>query len=382
MKKTAIVYHYLAHYRLAVFQELMKSKQIEYHLISDIVTTDGIKGIDPELAKIPVEMGGLRWHFVDNKWYKHTFLWQKGLFKELYKGSYDEVLFLGNIYYISTWFSIAYLKLKNKKIYFWTHGVTSNEVGLKWQLRKFFYSCADKVLLYGNNAKKVMVKNGFSEQQLEVVFNSLNYDTQIKFRNKINQTVILKTKKQLFKDPSLPNLVFVGRLTAQKKLDMVINALNILESKNIQLNLLFVGEGSAKNILQKMATEIGLNEKIVFYGSCYDEEKLSQLIGSSDICVSPGEVGLTAMTALGYGTPVISHDNFNHQMPEYEAIVPGKNGDLFKHNSTEDLADKIASWLTRTTDLEREQIQNQCFKIIDEKYNPKNQAKIITALSL
>lgn len=382
MKKTAIVYHYLAHYRLAVFQELMKSKQIEYHLISDIVTTDGIKGIDPELAKIPVEMGGLRWHFVDNKWYKHTFLWQKGLFKELYKGSYDEVLFLGNIYYISTWFSIAYLKLKNKKIYFWTHGVTSNEVGLKWQLRKFFYSCADKVLLYGNNAKKVMVKNGFSEQQLEVVFNSLNYDTQIKFRNKINQTVILKTKKQLFKDPSLPNLVFVGRLTAQKKLDMVINALNILESKNIQLNLLFVGDGSAKNILQKMATEIGLNEKIVFYGSCYDEEKLSQLIGSSDICVSPGEVGLTAMTALGYGTPVISHDNFNHQMPEYEAIVPGKNGDLFKHNSTEDLADKIASWLTRTTDLEREQIQNQCFKIIDEKYNPKNQAKIITALSL
>ena len=42
--------------------------------------------------------------------------------------------------------------------------------------------------------------------------------------------------------------------------------------------------------------------------------------------VSPGNVGLTAIHSLSYGTPVLTHNNFNNQMPEVESIQPGFNG--------------------------------------------------------
>ncbi len=382
-KTTGIVYHYLAHYRLPIFKELMKAREIEYTLISSHKSGVNIKTIDAGLSKIPVSKGGLRWIFVKNIWLKkESFLWQKGLLYQLRKKNFDVLIFLGNMYYISTWVAVIYCKLRKKKIYMWTHGVTSNRKGFKWKLRKTFYKLSDGILLYGNNAKSVMIKNGFPENKLHVIYNSLDYEQQLKYRKLIDAELILKTRKELFKEYYLPYLVFVGRLTTQKKLNMIVEAIKSLSENNIRVNTLFVGKGDAQKELEVLIKKNNLQDNFKFYGPCYDEEKLSSLIGSADICVSPGEIGLTAMTALGYGTPVISHDDFNNQMPEYESIKPKYNGDLFKRGSTKDLADKICEWLSSTQDMPREEIQRRCYDVIDNKYNPKNQATIINRIIL
>ena len=334
------------------------------------------------MAEKKISEGGLRWIFVSNNWILNKLLWQKGILGHLRINNFDEVIFLGNIYYLSTWFALGYLKFKKTRISFWTHGVTSDEKGLKWFVRKYFYNCAQTILLYGENAKKSMIRNGFPEHKLKVVYNSLDYETQLEFRNRITSELIAETKEELFKKPNLPYLVFVGRLTPQKKLNMIIKAVEILKNNhNLHFNVLFVGKGPSEMTLKNEALQLNLSDNIHFYGACYDEERLSQLIGSADICVSPGEVGLTAMTALGYGTPVISHDDFNNQMPEYEAIVPGLNGDLFKYDSVEDLAEKIKNWFLIVREFKRIDIQKRCFQIIDQKYNPINQANIIKSIS-
>src|SRR5690606_30962790 len=127
MIKIAVVYHYLAHYRLPIFQELMKSQEVEYTLISAKDSGTDIKTVNPNLAKINTEEGGLRWIFVINKWIlSNKFLWQQNLLRILKSERFDSVIFLGNPYYISTWAAIIYLKLKRNKIYLWTHGVTDD----------------------------------------------------------------------------------------------------------------------------------------------------------------------------------------------------------------------------------------------------------------
>lgn len=381
--KTAIVYQYLAHYRLPVFRKLMESKEIEYTLISDFSSNDGIKTIDIDLAEKSVESGGLRWRFVKNKWLvEGKFLWQKNLLSILQKEDFDKVILLGNVYYLSTWLAVFILKVKKKKIYFWTHGVTSDAQGLKWYIRKLFYNLGDAVLLYGNRAKEAMIKNGFPGHKLHVIYNSLDYDQQVTFRKKITPEVIARTKQELFKNHTLPYIVFVGRLTNQKKLDMIVDAVHLLAQQGIKMNTLFVGKGDIQQELEILISNYQLNEYFNFYGPCYEEEKLSHLIGSADVCVSPGEVGLTAMTALGYGTPVISHSSFNHQMPEYESIIPEYNGDLFLHASIESLTEKVKTWLIQSKDIPRHTIQERCFEVIDKKYNPSNQAEIINRILL
>ncbi len=70
--------------------------------------------------------------------------------------------------------------------------------------------------------------------------------------------------------------------------------------------------------------------RIWLYGACYDEEIIGELIFNAQLCVSPGNVGLTAMHSLVYGTPVITHNNFSNQSPEFEAIIDGKTGSFSK----------------------------------------------------
>ena len=60
--------------------------------------------------------------------------------------------------------------------------------------------------------------------------------------------------------------------------------------------------------------------------------------------MSIGNIGLTAIHSLSFGTPVASHDNFENQMPEVEAIIDGENGFLFEENNSNDLIDKIEQW--------------------------------------
>ena len=109
-----------------------------------------------------------------------------------------------------------------------------------------------------------------------------------------------------------------------------------------------------------------------FFGSVYDESLLSDLIYNSDLCVSPGNIGLTAIHSLSYGTPVASHNNFNNQMPEVEAIIDGENGFLFDENNSDDLANKIDNWFLNNPNLDKDVIR----KIIIDKYNPKYQMRI------
>jgi hypothetical protein len=91
------------------------------------------------------------------------------------------------------------------------------------------------------------------------------------------------------------------------------------------------------------------------------------------LTVSPGKVGLTAMHSMAYGTPVISHNTFDHQMPEVEAIVPGVTGDYFAEGSSEDLARVIAKWFdTHPTKPERE-----CIDRIEAEFTPAFQRQVI-----
>ena len=113
-----------------------------------------------------------------------------------------------------------------------------------------------------------------------------------------------------------------------------------------------------------------------FYGPSYDEKELSQLLYDADLCVSPGNIGLTAMHALSFGCPCISHTNFKMQKPEFEAINEGVTGAFFEYNNVEDLANVITHWL-ETHKNDREKVRKACFREIDENWNPHLQLEII-----
>ena len=298
------------------------------------------------------------------------FYWQKGALK-LLKSDYTDIITPGDIYCLSTRIMLLLAKKYKKNIYLWTHGAYGDEKGLKKRINVKNKARAKGVFLYGNYAKNILVKWGVPEEKLHVIYNSLSYDEQLPLRQSISPSDFY----QKHFNNNNPNIVFIGRLTTVKKLDQILKAVALLKEQGQVFNVTFIGDGTEKQKLETLASELGLQNNVWFYGACYDEKQIAEFLYNADLCVSPGNVGLTAMHAMTFGCPVISHDNFTKQMPEFEAIEKGKTGDFFKENDINSLAETIKRWQTNCGN--REDVRTACYKVIDEKYNPHVQVNLL-----
>lgn len=381
MKSVAIVYHYFAHYRQPILQELNKSEKINFTFISGEESEIAIKKIDPSLAVKIEGKVSLNWLFVKNFWFRKKFLWQSGLTKILCKNSYETVIFLGNPYFFSTWLAILICKLKKVKVYFWMHGFYKDKMTTVDYIKLYvFYKMADGLFLYGNRAFNIMLHLNIKKAgEMCVVYNSLNYDQGIILRKKLDLKNIHQFRESHFQNSDLPTICFIGRINKIKRIEFLIEVQKqyIKEHKKPMFNALIIGDGEElANLRNQVLNELPLDvETFKFTGSIYNEDEIANLIMYSDVCVTPGEIGLTAMHSMTYGTPVISHDNLNIQMPEVEAIYPGLTGDLYKYNDVNSLLQTMKRWLENYP-VKTQRIVHNCYDVIDQNYNPHIQKSI------
>ena len=230
---------------------------------------------------------------------------------------------------------------------------------------------ASGTFVYGDRAKKLMVENGMNGEKIWPIHNCLNHDAHLTIRKELCETHVYKDRFGNDK----PNLIFIGRLTPVKKLDMVVQALKICKDKGCLYNMTFIGDGPMREMIENEVKQNGLQDNVWFYGACHDEKKNGELIYNADLCVSPGNVGLTAVHCMTFGTPVITNNDFSHQMPEFETIKQGKTGDFFENNNAENLADIIIRWFRANKD--RQGIRRNCYDVIDNEWTPEYQINIM-----
>ena len=377
-KKCLIVYHFFAHYRLHLLRDLMRDEDWDFEMVSDSKTDAGIKGIGPELAELPIEAGGLRWSFIKNRSIfgkRVPFLWQQGLLKRLNQNDYDAVIFLGSIYFISTWVGMFKARRMGKQVLFWTHGFLGKDGGVLSRIRHAFYRRADCCLLYGERANNIMWDSGlYRLEQLKVIYNSLDYEPMELCRSAMTPELRSNLRQSLFDDGAAPIIVAVGRVNKVKRLDLLLRALALLNDQQVIFRCLIVGDGSELESLQVLASELKVDRWIRFHGAAYGDE-VNRLLLASDLCVIPGDIGLSAMHAMSAGLPAISHNNLARQMPEHEAIVEGKTGSFYEYESVPNLAKCIQGWISNP---ERIEVARQaCLKKVEKQFNVHYQVQMI-----
>lgn len=362
--KLCLIYNFAQHYRSRIFQ-LIDQEYECYYVFGDQYLN--VKKMDYSLLHGKVVE-------VPTKKLPGNWLYRPGVIK-LLKEDFDNYLMLGESRVLSTWLFciIARLFYPNKKVYFWTHGWYGKEISIERFLKKIFFRLPKGgIFLYGNYARNLMIKEGFNPEKLFVLHNSLAYEEQVSFRNSLTRNTIYKD----FFGNENPNLIFIGRLTTIKRLDMILMAMSILRDKGEHYNMTFIGGGEQLDHLRALARQLSLEQNVWFYGPCYEEKELSDLIYNADLCVSPGNVGLTAMHTMVYGTPVLTHNDFSHQMPEFEAIREGETGLFFNANDVLSLADSISSWFVLKNG-KRDEVRTACMKEIDENWTPLFQMKVL-----
>lgn len=366
-KRIAYFTNIAPHYREKLWFELAGEPGLEFNFFFGS-SQKGIKAID--FSKQHWEPNQSRLHGLKNIRVKGRLVFQRGVLSKVVSGKWDAIIFLGDVNIISNWLAVVVAYLRGIPIIFWGHGLYGCERGLNKQIRLFFLSQANAHLVYGEWARQQMIKGGIKAENIRVIYNSLDYEETKKLRAiAVDENFF---SKEGFFSEQLPALIFIGRLTPEKKIGLLIEAAAKLKGMGLNCNVLIVGDGPERNKLELLAKEQGINH--YFYGACYDEYINAKLIANSDLCVSPGNVGLTAIHALSYGTPVCTHNNFTAQMPEFEAIEEGKTGCFFDW-AEKDIAETIQKWFFDNPD--REKVRRDCYAIIDEKYNPAHQGTIM-----
>ena len=357
MKKVFYFTNIFPLYRESIWQLLRDEKSYDFHFFFSNQNLSGIKSISSTHHN--------KYHEIKNHFFLGRLIWQSKFLKDLINNKPDILILLGEMNVISNWVLAIFGKLFDTKVYYWGHGIYGNESILKRLFRFLFLKLAYGHILYGEWAKTKLIHIGFDKEKLHVVYNSLNYDSQKKHFEKLLKHPLPK---------KVYRLIFIGRLTKTKKIDQLLKALGKI-SNQIKYELNIVGDGLEKPYLINLKNELGLSN-INFLGPIYEEKALSELIFNSNVCVSPGNIGLTAMHSLSYGTPVITHNDFKNQMPEAEAITENINGLFFKKDNIEDLAEKIL----KSSEIKFD--KHIVRSVINEKYNPNFQKKIFDNLIL
>lgn len=298
---------------------------------------------------------------------------RKGVWKLALKKEYENYLISWEPLNISLWIFLLLCKFQGKKVYSWQHGISKKKISKKFELlEKFSMSLKAGTFLYGHYARNNMIRLGFNPEKLHVIYNSLDYKRHLELRkSKRDQNIYLNHFNNID-----PVILFIGRLTPVKKLHLIIEAHKRLIKTNVPCNVVFIGDGDVKEQLELLIAKYNLKGRYLFTGALYDESIIANYLSSADVCVSPGNVGLTAIHCLSYGLPVIIHDNFETQMPEFEAIQEGVSGSFFEEDDIDSLTQTIKNWL-QFSSIKRDEIRKKCYEIIDSKYNPLNQIKIL-----
>jgi len=358
MKKLCCIFNYAPLYRSSIFKQIDEYFDTQFYF-GDMKSD--IKKIDYSFfKKYPI--------IVHDMFILGKILWRRRILSLPFK-DYDCFLLTGE-FSLSYFPLILICKLKKKKILAWGHGAKHFEGKLSL-LSKWMYNNCDKYLTYGEGGKKRLVDLGISPLKLDVIYNSLN-DGVINQNNNILKCDLLIRHF----GNNHPTIFFIGRLTKVKQIDWILKALLVHKQKyNLYYNFLIVGEGSEHKDLEAFVKSNNISDVVWFYGKCYNNDELGHLIYNSDLCVSPGNVGLTALHSMIYGTPVLSNDDFETQMPEYETIIPGKTGDLYHKGDFNDFCEKIKSWITKQHD--RELIRQNCYQMINDKWNSNYQIQLL-----
>lgn len=290
-------------------------------------------------------------------YYKKKLLWIVVLLhtniKNIFSKKYDTYLITGQTNMLINWLILVYAKITNKKVYAWGHGLIrkiSNPL-MRGYL-SLFYKSLEGLFIYSEHNSQFIVDLGVDENKIYPIHNSLDTKVQSEIYNSLKPSSIFCDH---FGNAN-PVVIYIGRLQKRKKLDQLVDAIHMLSEEGKIYNLIIVGGVEDDNEIVRYAKNKHIDKQIWFYGPCYEEKSIAELIYNASVCVCPAAVGLTCIHSLSYGTPVISNDNFDKQMPECYAIRRDVTGSFFIEDNINDLSCHIERWCKINTD-ERENLR-------------------------
>ncbi|MGW9628408.1 glycosyltransferase [Microbacterium sp. NPDC055521] len=138
-------------------------------------------------------------------------------------------------------------------------------------------------------------------------------------------------------------ILFVGRLTGEKQVDVVLRAVAALDPA-LDVHFDIAGGGDQRKALETLTAQLGIEDRVTFHGRVTDA-RLRELYSRSSVfaIASIAELqSIVTMEAMASALPIVGANAV--ALPHL--VHDGENGHLFEPGNVDDLADKLTQVLT------------------------------------
>ena len=278
-----------------------------------IATTDRLQVADYRLAR--------NLHLFSGSLY---LCYQLGLIDWLESWDPDALVVEANPRYLSTPSAVQWMHRRNKPVLGWGLGAPPVS-GFRRQRWLSFINQFDAMIAYSQRGADEYAELGFPRDRIFVAHNSVS----------LPPSSPLPTRPSIF--DLRPFVLFVGRLQARKRIDLLLRACAKLESNP---RLVIVGDGPEREALESLAGEV--YPMAEFIGARHGQELRSYFM-EADLFVLPGTGGLAVQEAMSYGLPIIVARGDGTQddlvRPENGWLIPPDDPEALLRSMEEALSD-------------------------------------------
>jgi phosphatidylinositol alpha-1,6-mannosyltransferase len=262
----------------------------------------------------------------------------KFIYKSIRTGIKSDVVVLSHINLLLVGFFIKFFSRKTKLILI-AHGIEVWKTFPSW--KKYVLKKCDLILPVSQFTQDTMMRlNVFPKEQFKVLNNCL--DPFLPEPLSEGKDEVLLDRYNLSADNII--LMTLTRLSAKEKYkghDKVLYVLPALIKTNPAIRYLLVGKYDAieKQRLDKLISELALNEYVVFAGFIPDEE-IAAHYNMADIYIMPSKkegFGIVFIEALYYGKPVIA----GNKDGSVDALYNGEFGLLVDPDNQQEIIEAV-----------------------------------------
>lgn len=175
--------------------------------------------------------------------------------------------------------------------------------------------------------------------------------------------------------PTMPRIVCVGRLSKEKGQLLLLDAVRILDVKNISFELVLAGDGDMRSELESLISQYKLHGKVRITGWINSDQVREEILSARALVLPSFSEGLPVviMEAMALRRPVLA--TYVAGIPEL--VRPGVDGWLFPAGDVETMAMELEKLLTAPVEMlekmgesahlrvmERHSIDNEVEKLV------------------
>lgn len=243
---------------------------------------------------------------------------------------------------------------------------------IKGLFKRLFFRLCDGVFCYGQRAREYLLYYGAKIERIHQRCQAAALPDDY------SVATARAARLRLAPPRDEPRFLYVGRLSSEKSLDVLLRAFAQVRATSPASRLILVGGGPQTTALKALTTELGQADAVEFAGGM-DQDALAQQYGQATCLVLPSRSepwGLVVNESLHYGCPVVVSD---HCGCVPELVLNDLSGHVFATGDVADLADKLRLTADESADVEL--VADRCLTVISS-YTPERTARQIMAGSM